>query len=151
MKTLRIKVTSMESPSNPHVALFSHPDIKHDTDKTLEHIRAEAVAIHKARQADVYELIDDLTYYAVRGARLWILTEPGDWDGDHLFRLAMVRAGIVKDTSQVHRMETTGADDFTVKVTTDIEQFTINTKDAIVTIHTPARAEGLKGPITRNE
>lgn len=92
MKTLRFKLTPHPHAATSHleVLFYSCPDIKGDPDKTLAHLQKVAKQRHVAFD---YELTTDLEYFAVRGARTWLYTDPTDLTATEAFKAALMRAG----------------------------------------------------------
>ena len=81
----------------------------------------------------VYTDVDDLTYFAIRAARLWLLSEPGDVAADKQFHVELVKAGLVPDTRDILGVVCTGEDDYRVQVVTEATIFTLDTNAATVT------------------
>lgn len=144
MNTLRMKLTPRPNAGTEEIAFYSCPDIKGDPEKTLKHVQKTA---NDRNVAFDYALVSDRDYFAVRGAREWRLSEPGDFDADQLFRVKLVRAGFVSSASQVTSLGMTGHDDITVRTCSEFEVMTINTMTGDVQVDPIMRADNtLRGP-----
>lgn len=127
MKTLRFKLTPHAHAETSHleVVWYSCPDIKGDPLKTLAHVIKIAKQRHVAFD---YELATELEYYAVRGARAWLFTDPDDLMATEAFKSALVRGGAFKTCAEIIGIVTTGADDHKVQVITETTCTTIDTR-----------------------
>lgn len=144
MKTLRMRLTPRPESGLTEISLYSCPDVINDPKKTLDHI--QKIANQNAVAVD-YELTTDLVYFAVRGGREWLITNPDSWGKDHMFHLALVRAGVLPNANHPSRIIRSDEHDYIIHVFTTTECTSVDTKNANVMVHTYARAQKAhKGP-----
>lgn len=130
MKTIRLKLTPRADSATKDVTFFSCPLLGgNGSEDMLEMVQQAADA--QDLRID-YTIATELEYFAVRGARAWLLTEPGNVMEDHVFKVALVNGGLVADTSEIIGIIMTGEDDYIVQVVTEKECTTIDTKAGTV-------------------
>lgn len=141
MEILRMKVTPRPESGMSEVSFYSCPDMKGNANKTLAYI--QKVADQRQVACD-YELCDERTYWAVRGARMWLISEPGDKRADAKFRKELCSAGIIDTPERAIGIVCTGEDDFRVQIVTEIEVTTIDTNTGEIKVDPIPRSEGQK-------
>jgi len=146
MKILRMKITPRPESGMTELSFYSCPDVKGDPAKTLAHI--QRVADQKQVGCD-YEICDERTYWAVRGARMWLISEPGDKKADARFRQELVSAGILDTKDRPVAMVCTGEDDHRVQVLTDLETTMIDTKSGEITVTPRPGFSPAYAPVTK--
>lgn len=146
MKTLLLRVVPKEGSPASTVAWHSYPNVAGDARITLEGLQAAA---DMNNVAVTYELASDLEYFACRGARKWLMSEPGDSDEDHAFKVALIRAGVIANISESCVISCDEVDDEIVLVNTTRGTTLINTATGTVTQHQAALPDlTLRGPVT---
>lgn len=144
MNIIRMKVTPRPESGMEEVMFYSCPDIKGDPEKTLKHVQKTADCRNVACD---YAIVPDRDYFAVRGAREWRITEPGDFDADHLFRVKLIRAGFVSSAQQVTSIRMSDEDDKIVQAYSEFEVMTVHTVTGEVRVDPIMRADHtLRGP-----
>ncbi len=141
MKILRMKITPRPESGMTELSFYSCPDIKRNPDKTLKHIQKTADARNIGCD---YEICDERTYWAVRGARMWLISEPGDKRADARFRQELRSAGIIDDVTKPIGIVCTGEDDYRAQIVTEIEVTTIDTKTGDIKVDPIPKSEGMK-------
>lgn len=137
MNIIRMKLVPRADAGTTEVSFYSCPDVKGDPEKTRQFIQRTADSRNVAFE---YIIVSDLEYHAVRGAREWLLSEPGDSHADYCFRNILVRAKFAPAPERITGINCTGEDDTTVIVSTEMEQMTIDTKTGDVKVEPTLRA-----------
>lgn len=137
MNVLRMRVKPRPTSGMTEIAFYSCPDVKRDPVKTLAYVQKVADERHIACD---YELVSELEYFAIRGAREWMMSEPGDFEADHLFRIKLVRSGFATSINKITAI-TMMDDGHTLKVATDAEVLVIDTEKGTAIIDPIMRAD----------
>ncbi len=129
MKTLRIKAVPRAGSYIKQVNWLSCPSV--DPEAQIKRMQALADAKHVAV---IYTQATDLEYFANRGAREWLMSEPGDTLADDAFKAALVSAGVLGSNTDVCVICCTGVDDTSVMITTVNKCYLIRTDSGAVVV-----------------
>jgi len=123
MIILRMKVTPPAGQEYLGISFYSCPDVKNNPQKTLAFVQQQAV---RKGVRFTYELATDADYYAQRGARAWLMTDPSSELDNLRFEAELVRAGLYENGAEIIGFITVNKD--VVQVITEKTCRTIDTK-----------------------
>ena len=133
MKTLRFKLTPVPAAAETvhcEVLFYSCPDIKGNPVKTLAHLQKVAA---QRQTGFTYELTDDEQYFAVRGARVWLFTDPDDLMATKAIESTLVRGGVFDTCAEIIGIICPDTDNSRVQVITEKTCLTIHVRTGEIT------------------